>query len=198
MGPTLSWAPTVSSKGEAVEPIEVLRREHSMVKLVLDAASRDLDQMATTRAADVAELEQLIDFFHYFADACHDPKEEDLLFCMLHRRGMSWETWPLDELLKEHEEMRVMLESVADWLPLLRHGETAALEPLTHNLRAYLSLANAHIEKEEDLVFPLALRYLTSADVEELSRAFDSIEEEESFPEYYADLAQRLARSTSL
>jgi len=185
-----------------MEPIEVLRREHSMVRLVLGAASRDLDQIATTRAADVAELERLIDFFRYFANACHDPKEEDLLFCMLHRRGLSWETWPLDELLREHEEMRVTLDSAADWLPLLHRGEPAALEPLVHNLRLYLSLLDAHVQKEEDLVFPLALRYLTSDDVEELRHAFDLIEEEEGAEEgvreYYADLAQRLARSTAL
>jgi hemerythrin-like domain-containing protein len=184
-----------------MEPIEVLRTEHSMVKLVLDAASRDLDQIAITHAADIAELEQLIDFFRYFANACHDPKEEDLLFCMLHRRGMSWETWPLDELLKEHEEMRVILDSAADWLPLLRHGEPGALEPLVHNLRTYLTLVEAHIQKEEDVVFPLALRYLTGGDREELRHAFDSIEEEEEeegVREYYAELAQRLARSTML
>jgi hemerythrin-like domain-containing protein len=184
-----------------MEPIDVLRAEHSMVKLVVDAASRDLDQVTTTRTADPAEIEQLIEFFRYFANACHDPKEEDLLFCMLHRRGMSWETWPLDELLKEHEEMRVILESAADWLPLLRHGEAAALDPLVHNLRTYLALVDSHIEKEEDVVFPLALRYLTAEDCAELQHAFESIEEEEEeegVREYYADLAHRLARTSAL
>ncbi len=184
-----------------MEPIEVLRREHSMVRLVLDAASRDLDQVAMTRAADASELERLIEFFRYFADACHDPKEEDLLFCMLHRRGMSWETWPLDELLKEHEEMRVILDSAADWLPLLRQGEPAAIDPLVHNLRAYVALVDGHIEKEEDVVFPLAQRYLTSGDVEELRQAFDSIEEEEDeegVRDYYAELAHRLSRAAAL
>jgi hemerythrin-like domain-containing protein len=184
-----------------MEPIDVLRAEHSMVKLVVDAASRDLDRVATTHVADADELEQLIEFFRYFANACHDPKEEDLLFCMLHRRGMSWETWPLDELLKEHEEMRVILESAADWVPLLRHGEPAAIDPLVHNLRTYLALVDSHVEKEEEVVFPLALRYLTADDVEELRRAFEAIEEEEEeegVREYYADLAHRLARSTSV
>jgi len=184
-----------------MEPIEVLRREHSMVKLVLDAASRDLDTIAMRRTADAGELERLIEFFRYFADACHDPKEEDLLFCMLHRRGMSWETWPLDELLKEHEEMRVILDSAADWLPLVRQGEAAAIDPIVHNLRTYVALVDSHIEKEEDVVFPLAMRYLTGKDVEELRQAFDSIEEEEAeegVREYYAELARRLARTAAL
>jgi hemerythrin-like domain-containing protein len=183
-----------------MEPIEVLRREHAMVKVVLDAASRDLDRIAMTHQADAGEMERLIDFFRYFANACHDPKEEDLLFCMLHRRGMSWESWPLDELLKEHEEMRVILDSAADWIPLLKHGESSAIEPLLFNMRHYLSLVNAHMVKEEEVIFPLALRSLTDEDVDELSRAFDSIEEEEEeegIREYYADLAQRLARAAS-
>ncbi len=171
-----------------------------MVRVVLDAASRDLDRVARTRAADVAEIERLIDFFRYFADVCHDPKEEDLLFCMLHRRGMSWETWPLDELLKEHEEMRVILDSTADWLPLLRQGEPAAIDPLVHNLRTYVALVDAHIEKEETVVYPLAQRYLTVADVAELRQAFDSIEEEEEegVRDYYAELAHRLSRAAVL
>lgn len=172
-----------------------------MIKLVLDAASRDLDRIVMERTADAGELEQLIEFFRYFADACHDPKEEDLLFCMLHRRGMSWETWPLDELLKEHEEMRVILDSAADWLPLVRQGEGAAIDPIVHNLRTYVALVDGHIEKEEDVVFPLALRYLTGKDVEELRQAFDSIEEEEEeegVRDYYAELARRLLRSAAL
>ena len=171
-----------------------------MVRLVLDAAARDLDRVARTRDADVAEIERLIDFFRYFADAAHDPKEEDLLFCMLHRRGMSWQTWPLDELLKEHEEMRVILDSAADWLPLLRQGEPAAIDPLVHNLRTYVALVDAHIEKEETVVYPLAQRYLTAADVAELRQAFDSIEEEEEegVRDYYAELAHRLSRAAVL
>jgi hemerythrin-like domain-containing protein len=181
-----------------MDPIDVLRREHATVKLVLKAASLDLDRVEATNEADLAELDRLIEFFRYFNDACHDPKEEDLLFCMMHRRGMSWDEYPLSDVVREHEEMRVVLSSAADWLPLLRDGSESAVEPLVHNLRAYVDLVTDHFAKEEETVFPLALRTLSADDFDELTRAFDTVECEEDLEgvrDYYRQLARELSSS---
>ena len=41
------------------------------------------------------DVDRLLDFFRYFTNSCHEPKEEDLLFTALHRRGLAWEGYPL-------------------------------------------------------------------------------------------------------
>ena len=179
-----------------MECIEILKREHSVVRLVTAAARRDLAEEAATHSLALEEIEKLIDFFRYFANSCHDPKEEDLLFAMLHRRGMAWDAYPLRGLVQDHEEMRVILDSAEDWLPQLRSGDAAALEPLVHNLRTYVDFVDRHIDMEEEVVFPMAAQYLSAADFEELSDAFAAIaceELEEGVHAYYSDLAHELA-----
>jgi branched-chain amino acid transport system ATP-binding protein len=179
-----------------VECIEILKREHQMVRLVIAAARRDLERATAAHAVDPAEAEQLLDFFRYFTNSCHGPKEEDLLFAMLHRRGMAWDDYPLRDLVKEHAEMRVVLDSASDWLKPAESGDPAAVEALLHDLGVYLDLVDSHIDKEEDEVFPLALQRLTAADLEELGDAFTAIACEEldaGVHAYYADLAHHLA-----
>jgi hemerythrin-like domain-containing protein len=183
-----------------MECIEILKREHQMVKLVVEAARRDLKRAAEAHAVEPAEAEQLLDFFRYFTNSCHDPKEEDLLFAMLHRRGLPWDGYPLRDLVQEHAEMRVVLDSASDWLKPAESGDPAALEALLHDLTVYLDLVDAHIAKEEDEVFPLALQRLTAGDLEELGDAFTAIaceELDEGVHAYYSDLAHHLASTAA-
>jgi hemerythrin-like domain-containing protein len=175
-----------------MECIEILKREHQMIRLVVKAARHDLERAAEAHAIEPAEAEQLLDFFRYFTNSCHDPKEEDLLFAMLHHRGLAWDDYPLRDLVKEHAEMRVVLDS----LKPAESGDPAAVEALLHDLTVYLDLVDAHIDKEEDEVFPLALQWLTAGDLEELSDAFTAIaceELDEGVHAYYSDLAHHLA-----
>ena len=179
-----------------MECIEILKREHQMVRLVIAAARRDLERAAEAHAVEPAEAEQLLDFFRYFANSCHDPKEEDLLFAMLHHRGMAWDGYPLRDLVREHAEMRVVLASASDWLKPAESGDPEAVEALLHDLGVYLDLVDAHIDKEEAEVFPLAMQWLTTGDLEVLSDAFTAIaceELDEGVHAYYSDLAHHLA-----
>jgi len=179
-----------------MECIEILKREHQMVKLVIEAARHDLERAAAAHAVEPAEAEQLLDFFRCFTNSCHDPKEEDLLFAMLHHRGLAWDGHPLRDLVKEHADMRVVLDSASDWLKPAESGDHGAVESLLCDIGAYLDLLDAHIAKEEDEVFPLALQLLTARDLEELGDAFTAVacdELDEGVHAYYSDLAHHLA-----
>jgi len=175
-----------------MESVEILKREHRAVLLVAKASRRDLDGADGTPSLAEDEVERLLDFFRYFTNSCHDPKEEDLLFTALHRRGLSWEDYPLRELVREHQEMRVVLDSASDRLPLVRVGDPTAMMLLVRDLKAYLDLLERHIAAEEASLFPLVQQRLTARDLEELSDAFAAIaceELEEGVHAYYTDLA---------
>ena len=179
-----------------MESLEILEREHRMASLVADAARRDVDSAFETGVADTGEIDELIEFFRYFMNSCHAPKEEDLLFTVLHRRGLAWDASPLCDLVREHEEMRVMLDSASDWLRPLGAGEAGALQPLLRDLAMYLDLLKRHIATEEDIVFPLARERLSAHDFDELGEEFSAIaceELDEGIHAYYADMAHHLA-----
>jgi hemerythrin-like domain-containing protein len=179
-----------------MESVEILKREHQTVLLVVKAARRDLEDAGETHEIAEEEVKQLLDFFRYFTNSCHDPKEEDLLFTALHRRGLPWDDYPLRELVREHEEMRIVLDSASDWLPLVKAGDTTAVMSLVHDLEVYLDLLERHVAAEEGALFPLVQELLTARDLEELNDAFAAIaceELEEGVHAYYTDLAHELA-----
>ena len=179
-----------------MESVEILKQEHQTVLLVVKAARRDLEDAGETHEIAEEEVKQLLDFFRYFTNSCHDPKEEDLLFTALHRRGLPWDDYPLRELVREHEEMRIVLDSASDWLPLVKAGDTTAVMSLVHDLKVYLDLLERHVAAEEGALFPLVQELLTARDLEELNDAFAAItyeELEEGVHAYYTDLAHELA-----
>jgi hemerythrin-like domain-containing protein len=179
-----------------MESVRILKREHRTVLLVAKAARRDLEGAGETHGIAEEEVERLLDFFRYFTNSCHDPKEEDLLFTALHRRGLPWDDYPLRELVREHEEMRIVLDSASDWLPLVKAGDTTAVMSLVHDLKIYLDLLERHVAAEEGALFPLVQELLTARDLEELSDAFAVItceELEDGMHAYYTDVAHELA-----
>jgi hemerythrin-like domain-containing protein len=187
-------------EGAAMEAIETLKREHRIVEQVCEACRHELDRADATGTVDPGEIERFVEFFRFFANACHDPKEEDLFFTMLHHKGLSWDEDPLADLVREHEEMRVILDAAAGWVPHLKSGETSAMRPLCRDLRNYIDLCQAHTRKEEEGVFVHALDTLTEADHDELTLAFENIacdEGDEGVHQYYSQLARELASSSA-
>lgn len=179
-----------------MESLEILRREHRMVLRVAHAARDDVDRALACGEIDIREADELLDFFRYFTNSCHSPKEEDLLYTMLHRRGLAWDEPPLRDLVRQHEEMRVVLDSAFDWLPRVRAGDPGALDALLLNLTTYLELLELHVAEEEDVLFAIARQRLRPQDLDDLGEAFAAIaceEQQEGVHEYYAGVARHLA-----
>ena len=65
-------------------------------------------------------------------------------------------------------------------------------------LRSYIEGMRVHMREEDELLFPLVSQVLTQRDLEELARAFESVESQEIIDgvhDKYVDLAHRLAIS---
>lgn len=178
-----------------MDPLETLRNEHSVALRVVHAAQRSLDEAAAGRGPNAERAREILDFFRYFINCCHTPKEEDLLFTALHRDGLAWDGPPLRELVRQHAELRAILDSASDRLRLVEEGVPGSLEPLLHDLRVALTLFETHVVLEEEVLFPLAEERLRARDVDELSAAFADIacdEQQEGVHEYYAGWATSL------
>lgn len=180
-----------------MEAITTLEREHRVMGEVVTACRRELDRAGHGNVVDAAQIERFVEFFRFYTHSCHDPKEEGLLFSMLHRRGMAWDEEPLRGLSREHGILRDTLTSITGWVPKARRGDQSAVEPLRHELDAYLDLIEEHMAREERSVFVEALTRLSETDQGELSQAFANIacdEDDEGALEYYRELAHQLSR----
>ena len=140
---------------------KILEAEHRLMLEVAEAAEaecRHIEATGTIRADLVGDM---IGFFRYFGDGLHHPKEESLLFARCHRRGMTDEDEPLEQMIGEHEWCRVKLDGLEQTLERIDPDDRAAALDFAARLREYLEVARCHVEVEEDVFFDTAQHYLT-------------------------------------
>ncbi len=136
-------------------PTGMLREEHQLILKTLDI----LQVLIETGEAgdwDIDGMEECVAFFRLFADACHHGKEEDLLFPELQARGMPRDEGPIAVMLFEHKQGRAHVKQMAEALPGARDGEEASLAKLAAAGRAYITLLQGHIHKEDNVLFNMA------------------------------------------
>lgn len=181
-------------------PTETLAYEHTLILMVLDTAEGEVRAIGNTGKIHVAEVEKLIDFLANFVDRCHHSKEERLLFPKMQERGMLGEGGLIVLLLEEHTEGRRRVEAISKALPLARKGEIIAVTAVRTDLRAYVELMRPHIANENDALFPMTDRILTTEDQQALTDAFEKLEAEEigeGVHERYHHLAHELTKGTT-
>ncbi len=155
-----------------------LRDEHEGVKLMLRILEKVSSAVASHRKPDLDHIERMLEFFRVFVDKCHHGKEEDLLFPELQKHGIPKERGPIGVMLSEHDQGRQYIKGMADALEGLRRGDPQAAKSFRENAGGYASLLEAHIAKENDVLFMMADRVLSSRENEALLQGFERLEEE--------------------
>ena len=182
-------------EGGAMGWRKILEAEHRLVLEVAEAADNECAHIEATGAVRPDLAGDILGFFRYFADGLHDPKEEDLLYARCHKRGMTDEDEPLEQMLGEHEWCRGKLDGLEQSLERIDPEDRAAALDFSTRLREYVEVVRCHIAVEEDLFFDTAQHYLTESDRHELTEEFEAVhwdEVEEGVASYWEDLAHRL------
>lgn len=160
-----------------MKPIEDLKTEHEAVKITLKVLDRIGNETEKTgEISNPDHLEQLIEFFRIFVDKCHHGKEEELLFPALEEVGVSREGGPIGVMLKEHQQGRDLVAKMNAALSQYAKGNREVVPDLIQYARAYIALLNQHIDKENNVLFPMADRHLGSEKQAELWEGFEAIE----------------------
>lgn len=179
-----------------MNPIEELKTEHEAVRMSL----RVLQRIATDighrkQLAHTEDINEIIDFFRVFMDRCHHGKEEKLLFPALEKIGVGHNGGPIGVMLSEHDQGR---NYVGEMEKAIRSdGKDAAAEAqrFAKSAYAFIDLLEHHIEKENQVLFPIGENRLSGKQLERLKEGFDRIESEEVGPgrhEAFHDLLDRL------
>jgi hemerythrin-like domain-containing protein len=179
-----------------MKPTDILRHEHELIMMVLDAAEREARAIANGGAADADRLAGFVDFIRNFADHCHHAKEEDVLFVRMGERGFPREVGPVAVMLHEHELGRAHVAAVADNIAAAAAGDAAARAVVAERLAGYASLLRQHIFKENNILFTMADQTLTEEDQAALAADFERVERDEigeGVHERYAAIARELA-----
>lgn len=127
---------------------------------------------------DPEEIEKIIDFLRTFADLCHHGKEETSLFPALIDAGMSRQSGPVAVMLYEHELGRGYIKGMASAVKTFLAGDRSALNQVAEAMGKYVDLLKSHIQKENNILFPMADRLLPEKKQNEIINDFERIEEE--------------------
>jgi hemerythrin-like domain-containing protein len=154
------------------EAIDVLMKEHRLIEEALGSLETFALAVEGGLAPDRAVLADYAGFFRGFADASHHGKEEDVLFARMIERGFSRESGPVAVMLYEH----VVGRSHVAALRQVGEGEgtlpAVEVQVVLEHASAFVPHLRAHIQKEDRILYPMALRLLTEPELDEIAAAY--------------------------
>ncbi len=136
------------------------------------------DRLDAGQRIDPGNLEKIPKFIRDYADSCHHAKEEGLLFKELEAAGMPVEGGPITVMLQEHEMGRVFVVRIADAIDRYQKGDPEANKDVAESMRNYIGLLGLHIDKEDQILYPLADDRLSPEAQRRLSEGFERIEQD--------------------
>jgi len=160
---------------ESDKPSAVLKAEHQVILRVLGVLRQLTAGKSAAADLDVARLGRCVEFFRFFADACHHAKEEDLLFPVLEQRGIPKEQGPIGCMLYEHTLARGFTKDMGEALEAIGRGESGGVGRFLTAAKEYIDLLTAHIEKEDNILFNMGDSVMTAEDQSELHGRFNEV-----------------------
>jgi len=101
-----------------------------------------------------------VDFIRNYADRFHHAKEEDVLFKELVKNGMPEKQSPIEAMHMEHDQGRAHVRAIEEAAQQALDGEVGQGPIIVEHAKGYAELLRGHIEKENDILYPLAERIL--------------------------------------
>jgi hemerythrin-like domain-containing protein len=158
-------------------PIDNLIHEHNAIKVMLDIMSKIADNIYSYKGFDINDIEKIVDFLKTFADKCHHAKEETVLFPTLLIAGIHKENGPIGVILHEHAIGREIIKELNTGVERSRIDNNCYSELIASSLTNYVKLLQNHIQKEENILFPLVNKILNEQQQMEITLKFEKIEE---------------------
>lgn len=153
------------------QAIADLRHEHDAILFALQILER-MAEHAGRGAIAAEDLSSFLGFLREFVDRCHHGKEEGLLFPAMAHAGLAEHGGFIDELHAEHVQGRELVQRMAEAAtPPIQASDFASAAA------AYAAHLRAHIDKENNALFPMAERLLDDASMAALQQAFAEHEE---------------------
>jgi len=166
-------------------PVQILVDEHKLIKRLIALIPCITESMDLTTEDGRQLVLDGVDFIKTYADSFHHAKEEDLLFKYFDEDS---------EIVSAfHEDHRVARNHVKNTLEGVREKNRAKV---AEHLGAYNELLQAHIKREDEILYPWMDRNISSEQETELAASFDKVADRfGDVNERYEVFVQRLEKS---
>jgi hemerythrin-like domain-containing protein len=176
--------------------VQMLREEHDVILGMLATLEIIARRVETGEAVTLPVLTDLQEFFMLYADRSHHGKEEVLLFPLLERKGVPRVGGPVGCMLVEHDQGREFVRAMVGNAPACAAGKDSARNAWAQAAREYVNLLRNHIWKENEVLFLMADRLLSSEEQVTLAKEFEKVEEEKIGPDTRTKLNLQIEKLT--
>jgi len=161
---------------EPNQPISILMEEHKFILKMADELNTVIEKIQ--RTSDIAYATQEVDQVEHIAEEFKDAekhflREENVLFPMIEKHGI---TEPPAVMWMEHNDIKAQEKKlhalVAD---LEKIGFLNYKEQLSEIAQTLSSLLQSHFYKENNILFPAALKVITETEWIDVRKEFDEI-----------------------
>lgn len=158
---------------------QVMVEEHRLIKKVIDVLEAAAAKLENDENVEPEFFDNAVDFIRNFADGFHHAKEEDILFRGMVKKGMPEKDSPIEVMLIEHDLGRDFVKGMIEANGRFRKNrdDRKAAADIVRNARGYISLLREHIEKENEILYPLAERMFTKKEKDRIKKEFSEAEE---------------------
>lgn len=161
-----------------MKPTEDLVHEHNAIKIMLSIMDKIAENINAGKGVDTNDVEKIVEFLKTFADKCHHGKEENSLFPALVAAGIPNEGGPVGVMLHEHVIGRGFINDINSSTEKYKTGSSDSIKLIADGLLNYTNLLQNHIQKEENILFKMADKVLSTQVQENIYEQFEIIEEE--------------------
>lgn len=149
---------------------ETLIDDHRLIGRVLNALEEFIRRAEASRDVDLVDLNRFVVFLREFAELIHHEREEGILFRAMAEIGYAPTGAPLAHIRDEHERERHLLFELRQAAVRTSLGASAKKAHLIGVVREFITFERAHIQKENDLLYPTVKREFSGKTIEELTR----------------------------
>ena len=151
-----------------------LVEDHRHIMKLLSCLDLQLNQLkCNENSNDFSLILDILEYLMDYPERCHHPVEDSLYNVLIRKHSSAAETiWKIQT---EHVELANLGRHVKKIICDLSNGENVSKESVRWNLRIYTQLQLDHMQREEELLFPLALANLADDDWAQLSDQLDKL-----------------------
>lgn len=160
-----------------MEAVQQLMREHRQIERVLAALGHEMARVRAGAAPNLPGWEAAVSFLEKYETGLHHEKE-DVLFAALRKSGLSHHDPVLERILHEHVRGKALRAEIRAALAACGTGSPDATEALLHATAQFNTLLVEHIGKEDDFLYPMAVRKLPPRMLEKLPAAYAQLDRE--------------------
>ncbi len=154
------------------EAVKVILREHGSIGSVLHGLRFLVQEIRAGRARpDFALLHAMVHYIDAFPERLHHPKEDRYLFPRLRERTHEADA-ALARLEQQHERGAAMTRQLEQAIERYERRGEDEFAGFAERVEQYTTFYWQHMRDEEELVLPVAQRFLTAADWQEIDAAF--------------------------